>query len=86
MPALKTSIADADMAVRVDSALALFAMGQRDAAIIEIIEQGAHDPDRYRKSRSMSALEEWQGEQGADDPVDPAMSAESDVSRQPTHD
>lgn len=86
IPALKASIADEDMAVRVGSALALFAMGLRDAAIIELIEQGVHDPDRTRRSRSVSALEEWEDEQGADDPVDPAMSAESDVSQQPTHD
>lgn len=86
IPALNVSIADEDVAVRVASALALFAMGQRNAAIIELIEQGVHDQDPTRRSRSVSALEEWENEQAADNPVDPAMSAESDVSRQPTHD
>jgi HEAT repeat protein len=79
IPALKTSMVDEDVAVRVESALALFVMGQRDAAIIELIEQGVHHPDRTRRFRSVSALKEWQDEQGADDPVEPAASAATDA-------
>ncbi len=79
IPALRTSIADEDMAVRVESSLALFVMGQRDSAILELIEQGVHDPDRSRRSRSVSALKEWQDEQGTDDPVELAASAATDA-------
>ncbi len=71
LPSLVAAISDADKAVWEDSALALFAMGRRDPAVIERIEQAARDPARPQKSRFESALKEWQTEREASDPLDP---------------
>jgi hypothetical protein len=71
IPALKAAIDDVDKAVREESALALFALGQRDLVIIELIEQAVRDPARSQKSGFESALKEWQVERETKDPVEP---------------
>jgi HEAT repeat protein len=68
IPALEAAITDDDKAVREESALALFALGQRDFVVIELIEQATRDPDRPQKSTFESALKEWQSEREGEDP------------------
>lgn len=77
LPALNAAISDDDdETVREDSALALFALGQRDLAIIELIEQAARDPDRSWKKPFDSALEEWRREREAEASAEPAASGD----------
>jgi HEAT repeat protein len=69
IPALKKALADADKAVREESALALFAFGEREGAVIELIEQAVGDPGRSQKSDFELALKVWQGEREAKDAI-----------------
>ena len=55
-------MADEDAEVREESALALFGLGLRDPALIELMEKGVRDPARARRSRFESALAEWKKE------------------------
>jgi HEAT repeat protein len=50
IPALRAAIADDDKETRENSALALFALGQREPVVIELIEQAARDPARFRRA------------------------------------
>jgi HEAT repeat protein len=72
VPTLNAAISDDDKAVREESALAMFALGQRDSAIIELIEQAAREPDRPMKARFESAVRERQAEQKPGAHVEPA--------------
>ncbi len=73
IPALKAGISDLDKAVREESALALYAFGQRDAVVIELIEQAARDRDRVYKSNFETALKEWQAVRKAKKPAEPGV-------------
>ncbi|MHC5539091.1 HEAT repeat domain-containing protein [Singulisphaera rosea] len=63
IPAMNASISDEDKAMREEAALALFAFGQRDSVVLELIEQAASNPARSQKSRFDSVLEEWENEE-----------------------
>ncbi len=73
LPVLTSELSNDNKAEREETALALFALGQRNPVIIALIGQAASDPDRpYKKFEFESALEQWQGEQGMEEGVDPA--------------
>jgi HEAT repeat protein len=71
LPYLVTATSDGDKTTRENSALALFAMGNRDPAIIQLIEQVASDPARSQQSKFELALKEWQTERKTSAPVGP---------------
>jgi len=73
IPALKAGLSDDDQAVREESAMALFAFGERVPVVIELIEQAARDPDRTKESNLVSTLKAWRAEQERKKPIEPAV-------------
>lgn len=62
LPVLGAALTDADEPTREGAALALFALGRRESAIIDIIERVANDADRRPKSDFEWALWRWNQE------------------------
>jgi HEAT repeat protein len=63
VPALKLAMSDVDRVVQDESALALFALGDRDPLVIEGIERAANDSAQAKTSRFRSALEQWRNDE-----------------------
>ncbi|HEY2156725.1 MAG TPA: HEAT repeat domain-containing protein [Isosphaeraceae bacterium] len=62
IPTIERALTDEDRTMREESALALFGLGRRDPAIIELMEKGAGDPDRRRQYRFAKAITAWKEE------------------------
>lgn len=71
IPPLLAALDDADPLVRGNAALALFALGRRDAALRPPLEEAIADPGRPRRVIFTAALATWQAEDDAADLTQP---------------
>ncbi len=62
LPAVERALMDEDREMREEAALALFGLGRRDPALIELIEKGDGDPNRARQLRFQRAVAAWKEE------------------------